>query len=278
MSGLGNFIFKIAAKRDYNSEIFSLYGGVVSVAVTLPLAFFISGTNILWLAAGVSFFAGLIAAGAGILKVYALRHIDTTIFFPLYKLISPSAAILFGVIFFAERFSSIEWLGLGIGLLVPLLLLNKTESGRQSNLAAGLMLLVIGALVSALVAALNKYSTVLWDDVWWLLFFASFGIVCGSILTSFCKNGLVHLKDARNISKYYQPFVLSGTRGVIMCLALWLGLYAFLSGGTLAVVHTIQSMYILIPIILAIMFYGEHWNLQKVIAIVLSVASLALLG
>ena len=79
MSGFGNFIFKIAAKRAYSSEMFSMYGGVVSVSLTLPIAFLVSGLPVNIFAAAVAFFAGFIAAWAGILKVYALRHIDTTI-------------------------------------------------------------------------------------------------------------------------------------------------------------------------------------------------------
>lgn len=277
-SGFGNFIFKIAAKREYNSEAFSLYGGVVSVLFTLPLALIISGTDVLWLAAGISFVAGLVAAGVGIIKIYAMRFIDTTIYFPLYKLISPTFAILFGVIFFAERFEFIEWLGLGLGLLVPLLLISKAENIRQNNLIAGLILLVFGATLSAVVAALNKYTTILWDDIWWLLFFASLGIALGSLVLLWWKGGLVKVRFVCTYGFSLSEFILSGLRGGIMCGALLFGLYAFLTGGTLAVVHTIQSLYILVPIVLSILVYKEHWNLQKVAAIMLSIAALTLLG
>jgi uncharacterized membrane protein len=51
--------------------------------------------------------------------------------------------------------------------------------------------------------------------------------------------------------------------------------YAYGNGGTLGVVQTINSMYILIPIVLAIYFYKEHWNAQKMLAVVLSVVALA---
>lgn len=81
MSGFGNFLFKIAAKRNYSSELFSLCGGLVSVMVVLPIAYMVSGYEINTFAAVVSFVAGLIAGIGGITKVYALRHIDTTIFF-----------------------------------------------------------------------------------------------------------------------------------------------------------------------------------------------------
>jgi len=47
--------------------------------------------------------------------------------------------------------------------------------------------------------------------------------------------------------------------------------------GTLSIVYTVQSLYILIPIILSIIIYKEHWNARKVVAIILSIAALALL-
>ena len=53
--------------------------------------------------------------------------------------------------------------------------------------------------------------------------------------------------------------------------------YAYSLGGSLGIVYTINSLYILIPITLSIMFYNEHWNLRKVTAIALSIAALWLL-
>jgi uncharacterized membrane protein len=58
----------------------------------------------------------------------------------------------------------------------------------------------------------------------------------------------------------------------------FLTLLAFIYGGPLGIVYTINSLYILLPIILAIIFYGEHWNVRKAVAIILSVLALALLG
>ena len=47
--------------------------------------------------------------------------------------------------------------------------------------------------------------------------------------------------------------------------------------GSLGVVYAIQSLYILIPIILSIVIYKEHWNVRKIFAIILSLAALAFL-
>ncbi|MAZ30119.1 hypothetical protein CL655_02440 [bacterium] len=278
MSGVGNFIFKIAAKRDYNSELFSMYGGLISIGVTFPAAILFGGAIWSWFAVSLVFLAGFIAATAGITKVYALRHIDTTIFFPIYKLVTPLLAIVIGIFVFAEAFSYYEWIGLALGLLVPLMLISKTENGRQNNLTLGLILLLIGAVVSAISAALHKYATIVWPNEWWLLFFVAVGIFAGSLFSVWWKSGLNSmLLNIRNDTEL-GAVVLSATRGVVMCVSVWMVFYAFSNGGTLAVVHTITSMYILIPIVLSIIFYGEHWNLQKAVAIILSVAALALLG
>ena len=279
MSGLGNYIFKIAAQRNYSSEMFSLYGGLISVIVTVPAAILVSGIgDIGWVSFTIAFSAGVVAATAGITKVYALRHIDTTIFFPLYKLISPLLAIVFGLMFFGERFSTLEWIGLCLGLTVPLMLITTSEKKRQSNLVSGLTLMFIGAIISAISAAMHKYSIDLWNNAWWLLVAVSAGIFLGSVISMWWKNGVSNFVKSVKEGTSLPAFRLAFTRSIIMCIAVWMSLYALGNGGTLAVVHTIVSMYILIPIVLAIIFYNEHWNVQKVIAIMLSVASLALLG
>jgi len=55
-------------------------------------------------------------------------------------------------------------------------------------------------------------------------------------------------------------------------------LFAYGSGGTLGLVQTIHSLYIIIPIILAIIFYNEHWNMPKAVAVLMSIVALGFLG
>lgn len=51
------------------------------------------------------------------------------------------------------------------------------------------------------------------------------------------------------------------------------------SGATLLAFGQVGSFCAnLTTMILAVLFYNEHWNLQKALAVVLSVVSLALLG
>jgi len=279
IGGVPSFIMKVAAHRGYNPELFIFYGSVSSVIMLIPMAVFFSGTdNLNWSMLGLAGLAGVVASGGGIFRILALRCIDTTIYFPLAKLVSPSLAIAMGVVFFSESFSTLEWLGLISGVTVPLLLVTRKENGRQNNLWMGLILVLVTGVLSALVALVHKYVSDIYGDVFWIISAAATGVLIGSSVFIIYKQGLfnfvAHIKT--DTTKHLAGWAL--LRGVVLSAAFGCGVYAFILGGTLAIVHTIQSLYILIPIVLAIIFYKEHWNLQKVLAIVLSLGALALLG
>ncbi len=277
-AGFSNFCFKIASKRGYNSELFTLIGGLVSVlAVSMYVLW--SAETLLgygWVAP-LTILAGVIAASGGIMKVYALHNIDTTLFFPLFKLLSPLLALVIGIVFFGEIHSVVEWVGLIIGLTVPLLLINKIEHSRQNNLLLGLLFVLAISVTSAVAATLNKVAIDFLMPNSVTLWYASVGVAIGSAVISLYKVnfdiGKIFTRDKISIGLIWY----SALRSLLICLSLGLILFAYIDG-TLGVVQTIHSMYILIPIIFSIIFYKEHWNLQKVVAIVLSVASLALLG
>lgn len=278
-AGFSNFAFKVAAKRNYNSSLFSLYGGITSI-VMIALALVIysapvaDSAQIKWLA----LLAGMVAAVTGILKVVALRHIDSTIYFPLFKLVAPLMAIVFGIFIFSESFTSHEWLGMLLSLLVPLMLITKTEKGRQNNLVTGLVLVLVTGLVSSVTAAMYKFVIDTGVPVLVALWFSAFGILFGSLLS------FAYTKGVRTVIKVaieetsFKLIFWGSLRAFLITIGFWFMLHAYTLGGTLALVQTIHSLYILIPIILAIIIYGEHWNIQKAVAIILSVVALALMG
>ena len=278
-AGFSNFLFKIAANRRYNAEVFSLYGGLAGTLLAGLIVFFVNPAFFkLNVFTAILLLAGIIASLGGIIKVYALRHIDSTIFFPLFKLLSPALAIIIGVVWFAESFSLLEWLGMLIGLTVPLLLINKVENQRQNNLKAGLIMVIITALFSAIAAAMNKFSIDAEIHVLSGLFYSSLGVLLGTIFTILYKQGIKSLVRHVHDDTSLKLFLYGSFRAILINISFGFVLYAYSQEGTLSIVQTIHSMYILIPIVLSIIFYKEHWNTQKAIAIFLSVSSLALLG
>lgn len=278
-SGIGSFTLKVVAKHGYDSELYIFYSAVFSILLSIPIALVVTGWHeVSWWALLCAFVGGIVAAVVGIMKVYALRYIDTTIYFPLYKLLSPLLVIIGGVFLFVEQFSLLEWIGLIMGLLVPLLLITPAEHRRQNNLLLGLVLVGITGVLSALVAIFNKYAVDLsGGDVYWISASAALGIALGATLVALNKRGWhSHLRSFREHTTKRLLWV-SWWRSLLMCTAFVLYLYGLSLGGELGIVYTIYSLSILVPIIMAIFYYKEHWNVQKVAAIVLSVAALALL-
>ena len=277
--GIPSFMMKMAAMRQYDADIFILYSSLLSVVVVGPLAYWLSGLDpltwpLLLLAGG----GGVLAAYGGMFRIQALRYIDTTIYYPLVKLLSPALAIVAGIIFWQESFTTAEWVGLIASLFVPLILISRFENSRQNNLLAGLLLVLLTGVISVIIIMINKISVDWFIDVPWVLFCSSFGVFIGSISTIVWRHGVRNMMHAIRRESPQSLVLLALSRGLLITISFGLTLYAFSFQGPLAVVHTIHSLYILIPIVLSIIFYDEHWNARKVIAIVLSVAALALLG
>lgn len=277
IGGFGAFANKITAQRKYDSELVLLINAITSIVILFPLAIFFEGYSVV---SPALFFlvliSGMIATSTALMKVYALHYIDSAIFLPLFKVVGPIIVIGFGVLFFNESFTSREWFGLMVSLLVPLLLISKMERLRQNNLNLGIILIFVAAAVSSVIAVLQKYATEIAEAPLWIVAFSSLGMFVSSTLYYFYKHRRRSLEIIRgNFSK--GVFMVGMVRTVFAGGGFYLTILAYTYGGPLGVVYTINSLYILPPIILAIVFYNEHWNMRKVFAIVLSIAALALL-
>lgn len=275
----GFFIFttKVAAERDYDIVLLSTGALVLSAALTFTVVFVrgdFSGLHDL-----VLFVVLLNATGymiVNILRHQALRCIDTAVYYPIYKTLTPAIAIVTGFIFFSERFSVHEWVGLILSLAVPLLLITHAEKARQKDLWRGLRLLAITAIFATASAGIVKYGADVIENTWLFIALSDTATALIGIMIMLSRNGkhpmkerLQSLKDPSFLWLAFWMGLMSATAYVAMVFAFKLG--------TLSIVYTINSLYILIPIVLSIIYYHEHWNARKVVAIVLSIAALALL-
>ncbi len=278
LAGVSNFGFKIAAKKGFDAEVFNLYAGIVSVLfATICLLIVrpdeINGLVVIF----VTISSGIVATTGGIMKVYALRHIDTTIFFPLFKLASPLLAVLAGILFFNESFTTVEWIGILLGLFIPLLLLNRSEQTRQQNLVAGLLFVLLISISSAAAAAMNKYAIDTGMSHWVALWYTVFGIVVGTLCIIFGKLRFVTWSHIRLHSTAL--LIKQATlRSILISTSTLFIFYAYGHGGELGIVQTIHSLYIIIPIVLSVLIYQEHINWNKAMAVVLSIVALGFLG
>lgn len=277
LGGLFIFITKIAAERNYDVVLMS------TASLTASAALFFFATLIFSDFTGFSRLMLVVAIvnSASYMWVNILRHnamqcIDTAIYYPIYKTITPALTIIAGIFLFAETFTPIEWIGLVLSLLVPLLLISKAEKSRQKDLVRGLRLL-LGAAFLAVIATISiKYGTDGTENTWLFIFLTDLGVAVAGmtiLLVQKTKQPLIvrlqKLKNTEFLSliAWMSVFQVTGFATMVFAIA----------GGPLGIVYTINSLYILIPIVLSIIFYNEHWNARKIAAIILSIAALGLL-
>jgi len=278
LAGIHMFIQRVGSARGYTSNHLNSYSTLVSGTIGLSVAAWLEGfAELSWLMIAVAVINGAIYLWGANLRMDAMQYIDTTILLPLQKFVSPLLALAVGVLFLSESLNGREWLGVILGAVVPLLLLSRSEKDRQNNLARGLILMLLSAGIVVINAVVNKEAVGFFESV---LLFGAVGHF-GSVFLSWTvtRIGTKAQKSSTRKSDPFDPGLLklSAVCGVVQFFSFAMFLYAFASGGPLAIVYTIHSLYILIPIVLAIIIYGEHWNLRKVIAIIASIAAIGLM-
>ena len=160
--------------------------------------------------------------------------------------------------------------------MVPILLVSRLEHTRQNNLTLGLVLTAVSAVIAAIAAGLQKFSTDIQASPLWILAMISLGILASIAIQYWLRH---RSKVIKSLTEHHSTGVVHVAllRTVFAGSGFFLTILAFVYGGPLGIVYTINSLYILPPIILAIIFYGEHWNARKAVAIGLSILALALL-
>ena len=206
------------------------------------------------------------------IRIKSLNYIDSVIYFPINKVLGPLLVVIAGVVWFADSLTFTQCVGIFLCLTVPLLLLSAVEHHRQKNLPLGLVLLVQSTVLTSLSVLFGKQALLLNPDVLFVVGVAQLAgtAVSGSILIR--QKGIqtmVSHIDRRDI-------ILGLVAGGIGFISFFALLKAF-STGLVSLVYVIQAHYILIPIMLSVWWYGEHINMRKAAAVVISCLAILLL-
>ena len=274
--GLANFGVKIIVEKKYDINLFYLYANAISFLLFSWILLFqwklyevISNAStflIILTTINISFLSLSI-----ITRWISLRNIDTVIFYPIYKTISPIIITLISLFLFQESLNPREALGIWVWVFVPLLLITRTENKIQKNLSKWLIFIAITAGISVIASSMPKIAHVYNLDIDTFLLY---GFLIGTILSQAILFFQKQQDNTNSEEKRKAPLYF-------WCI-LWLlhfgGMYFFIHAmvWNLAIVFTLQSFSILIPIILSIIFYWEHFNLKKGIVIALSIVSILL--
>ena len=218
----------------------------------------------------VSVINGLFYFIAIILRIESLKNITSIMYFPIYKMLWPVLILIIWILFFSEKLTYFELFWIFLWITVPLLLIWKDDKKKQNNLTKGLILLVISTLFAVLSSASWKIIMINNMNIYLFMFLTSITWT----ITSYYLYRRNHKNIDREfwINKLKRTWILSG-------VILFFSIYFFTSSTiwNLWVVYTINSFSILIPIILSIIIYKEHFDFKKSIAIVLTLLSLLFL-
>jgi drug/metabolite transporter (DMT)-like permease len=269
-SGLFNFVLKIAAEKNYNISVVNFYSYLTMTCCLWIYLIFnfqrIDFSNI-YIILILAFLNGLFYFLSTFSRVESMKNIDTVIFFPLYKTFWPVIVTLISLFIFNESLEIKEIIWIIIWILVPLSLITNIENKRQKNLYLGIIFVIITAILTAITAWISKEITIQNYSFILFLFFSW----CFWFLFSILSYQLFD-KKKENQSKWIRK----------ISIVMWVThLFSFISfmlalKWNLAIVFTIWSFNILIPIILSIIFFNDHFNFRKWLVIALSIISIIL--
>lgn len=270
-AGIFSFLLKVGAERTHASGVFNAVVSASSLSVA-SFAFWWSGESISAYVALLALINGVLFVFGSVARSDSLGFIDATLFFPIYKIVGPSLVLVASMAFFGERLSLLQSVGFGLALSVSLLLMDKKEGGRQRNLIRGVSLAVASAL---LISAAQVFAKVAMNAGGSAYGFATIPYAM-MVLSVALPMAYTHRSEASRVSGWRDMVGLGFVAGIFQVLGFITLLYAFRSG-PVGTVYAINSVYILIPIVLSIWYYGEHWNVRKIFAVALSIGAVVLL-
>ncbi len=273
IGGFAAFVQKVIAREGRGSALNGMFmyaGAAIAALVALPFY----GIPVSWQTVTLyAVMSGVIYAVGNYLRIESLKHIDSVIYFPLNKVFGPLLVISASIVFLSESLTWLQGVGVVLSMTVPLLLISNGEKHRQNNLKLGLILLCASTAIIAVSTILMKPGVSLDTSIF---FFMAVSQIAG-LAASIGVHVRTHTDDTHfaSLSKR-RDWELGAFTAILSGLSLYTLLKA-MSLGQLSLVYTIHAHYILIPIILSVWWYGEHINVRKLLAVVVSFLAIGLL-
>ena len=273
-AGLALFMQKVVAEERRSSAFngFVMYGvsGVIA-AVTLLVLRELPPSWIVITVFGLA--AGGVHGLGNFIRIESLKYIDSVLYFPLNKILGPLLVGIGGVIVFGDTLTIAQYIGIGLSLTVPLLLVSSVEHQRQTNLILGLKLLLASSILTAGSLLLSKQGLLYGSAVLLMLCTSQIAgtITSASILMRQHGAGRTMFSHAGRRDIHLGLFSAFFNFVSAYCL------YEALNSGLVSLVYVIQAHYILIPIILSVWWYKDHINLRKFGAVAVSFLAITML-
>ena len=265
-----SFSSKLSVEKNHNPNIVTFYSSIIAFGLVVVLVLFFPQEAywniLLWFVAG--FFNGCLYAITILTRIKSLKYIDTSIYFPVYKSIWPVLVVIIWIFIFSEVLSMKEIIWVILWIIVPILLIWRNRKSKKTRkwiyyLVIWLLFSIVTVFIAKLVV---NYSI-------WSNYYIMFSFLFTALFT-------IYLNNRKKVNNKSISYSISKIKRVwiITWIMNFLSFYFFMKAielwNNLWVIYTINSLYIIVPIILSILYYKEHFDFKKFLAILLTIVSL----
>ncbi|MDD2871337.1 MAG: EamA family transporter [Candidatus Gracilibacteria bacterium] len=266
-TGFFSFSSKISVEKNHNPNLVTFYSSLI--AAICSILYFIYSDGVIknfYLEIILGITNGLFYLVTVLTRIKSLKYIDTGVYFPIYKALGPILLLIISILYLSEKFTTIQSLGILLGICVPFLLI--TKKSKSKNIKKGLIYLFVG-LLAAIISGLSvKYASIYKVNILLVVVYSLFFQTIGAYYLL-----KKHSRTDQNFS-----FDKIKSVGIVTGLLNFIGFYSFTSAvnlsGSIGLIYVMQSLYIIIPIILSVIMYKEHFDFKKFIAILLTITSI----
>ncbi|MCA9460330.1 MAG: EamA family transporter [Nanoarchaeota archaeon] len=200
-----------------------------------------------------------------LIMMNALKYLPTSTYFIGVRLGSSFVLLAFGIIFFKDIISNLEFFGYILGIFAIILLFEK-EKKEKTNFKKGVPILLFGILSLVVGHSITKYFSLNNEITPSILTLAFLFSIIFSFIFGYknIKKNLIHLKPI---------FLINLVQGFLYVFYFIMLFYVY-KIGDLGISYKIQSYSPFIPIILSAIIYKEKITKKRALAIVLTILSL----
>ena len=270
--GVQGFLYKVSAERKYDT-IWVMFSFMTTVTIFSVIMFFIAGEKIdsgatfliISVLNAVFFFISTVAC------IEALKYMPANVFYPVMRS-AVVLVIIFSFIYFHERPSAVQGVGIALSILVIFVLSGKKERKMipKTNVRKVLFLILVVFIFGTAVTIVIKFASDLKAQFAFIALSYGINIVLSLVVKD-------RFRSDDKIKSKSQPLMIGAAIGVVNFLGFVTLLRAF-AGGPLSITAPLIGMALLIYIILSFIFYREKVTMARVLGILLAVGATVLLG
>lgn len=269
--GTQRFLYKVSAERGCNTA-WTTFAFMATVTVLSALLFLFSNASVanITFLLFIAFVNGSAFSLATVTHIEALKYVPAGVAYPIIRL-NAVIVIIFSVIFFDDRVSVCQVIGIILALTVIVILSRQAEDEKSStvNMRRGFVLITVALLSGAVASISSKFAAVHTNKMAFM--------ALSYLLATLFSFGLTKRKEPQEAKPSHKDALFIGC---VMGVINFVGFYSFLKAlslGPLSIIVSITGLHFVIAILLAVLIYREPLTPSRVLGILLTIAAVTFL-